>query len=702
MMCIAAKPLVIPVNLKVIVLIILLYSLLPGKLIAQNQTVSSGSATAPINFSTSGCLFKWVNDNPSIGLPAFGTGNIATFYPVNTGNTPVTATITGTPVLIDYAYIPNQLSNNVTVINTDNFTITNTIQVGLGPICVTVKPDNSTVYIGNHDSKSVSIINTISEAVVYTVALPIAPDYMSISGDGQQLYVTSDTNLAVVDLSTNTVVSNTYISPSLVFSAISPDGSRLYISTVSGGVKVISTATSAIINTIGPASGAGIAISLDGSRLYVADATSALYVVNIADNTTLAKIPLKAPYNLALSKDGLFLFVAGNKGIVTTIKTSTNAIFEDTGTVGYGGTGTVGLSVTPDGSQLFIVATSSNSVLSLPLPVQSLPKGTPVGTAPVSRGTFTVGGVGCNTTPVSFKITVNPMPVISTSAVSGIISSDANTPSADPNVQQFTVSGTYLTNDITVTAPAGFEVSLTPGGGYSKNLIIISNLGSVSNTIVYVRSSASAVEGAISGNVVLSSTGALAKNVAVSGMINEIVNNGDLIPAINFPGTGCIYNWANSNTSIGLAASGTGSIPSVTATNSSNVPIVANITAFPQPVSFAYLVSSLNTISVVNTSNYSVVKTIAVGMYAYEVSVNPGKTLVYVSNASDKTISVINVATNTVVKTIDMGDMVWSTTFSPDGAKLYAVTGYGNQCYLSVYDIAADQITDRITVGTFS
>ena len=38
------------------------------------------------------------------------------------------------------------------------------------------------------------------------------------------------------------------------------------------------------------------------------------------------------------------------------------------------------------------------------------------------------------------------------------------------------------------------------------------------------------------------------------------------------------YNWVNDNTSVGLAASGSGNIPSFTATNSTTGPITANIT----------------------------------------------------------------------------------------------------------------------------
>jgi hypothetical protein len=63
-----------------------------------NQTACNGSATSATNFTgTSGAAFSWTNSNTSIGLAASGTGNIPSFTAVNTGTTPVTATITVTP-----------------------------------------------------------------------------------------------------------------------------------------------------------------------------------------------------------------------------------------------------------------------------------------------------------------------------------------------------------------------------------------------------------------------------------------------------------------------------------------------------------------------------------------------------------------------------------------------------------------------------
>jgi subtilisin-like proprotein convertase family protein len=65
-----------------------------------NQTLCNGSTTTAVSFTSPvpGTIFNWTNNTPSIGLVASGSGNIPSFTATNTGNAPVTATITITPI----------------------------------------------------------------------------------------------------------------------------------------------------------------------------------------------------------------------------------------------------------------------------------------------------------------------------------------------------------------------------------------------------------------------------------------------------------------------------------------------------------------------------------------------------------------------------------------------------------------------------
>jgi gliding motility-associated-like protein len=182
-------------------------------------------------------------------------------------------------------------------------------------------------------------------------------------------------------------------------------------------------------------------------------------------------------------------------------------------------------------------------------------------------------------------------PTITTANGTGGILACQGTPSVAPHVQQFTVTGTYLTAPIVVTAPANFEVSLAPSGSYSASLTLSPASGAVGPLTIYVRSSASAPAGNPSGRVALASTGAAEQQVGVFATIyglplaNNITNitlvAGSQSSKIVFTGTGAAYSWTNNNTAIGLAANGTGDINSFTAINPGRIPITATIKITP-------------------------------------------------------------------------------------------------------------------------
>jgi len=79
------------------------------------------------------------------------------------------------------------------------------------------------------------------------------------------------------------------------------------------------------------------------------------------------------------------------------------------------------------------------------------------------------------------------------------------------------VSGANLTAGILATAPAGFEVSLDDA--IFAESVTIPQVGGSASATLYVRIAASAAPGAVSGNLALSSAGATAAAVALSGSV---------------------------------------------------------------------------------------------------------------------------------------------------------------------------------------
>ena len=95
-------------------------------------------------------------------------------------------------------------------------------------------------------------------------------------------------------------------------------------------------------------------------------------------------------------------------------------------------------------------------------------------------------------------------------------------PGVASSARTYTVSGSNLTDDITVTAPTGFELS-TDGNTYTSTLTLAQSGGSVSPMTIYVRLY-SATEGTFSGNIGHTSNGATTKNVAVSGTVSSCLD----------------------------------------------------------------------------------------------------------------------------------------------------------------------------------
>lgn len=90
-----------------------------------------------------------------------------------------------------------------------------------------------------------------------------------------------------------------------------------------------------------------------------------------------------------------------------------------------------------------------------------------------------------------------------------------NTPSAE---QSYQVSGTALTTDITVTAPANFQVSLNSGGPFISSVTIPFATANAGNTTVFVQYLPTAGT-SHSGDVANASTGATTQNIAVTGTV---------------------------------------------------------------------------------------------------------------------------------------------------------------------------------------
>ena len=81
----------------------------PDVIVPADQSLCGGLTAGPFNFSSNIGTpnYNWTNNNPSIGLPASGTGNIAAFTTINGSIAPVVATIIVTPSVSNCVGIPD-------------------------------------------------------------------------------------------------------------------------------------------------------------------------------------------------------------------------------------------------------------------------------------------------------------------------------------------------------------------------------------------------------------------------------------------------------------------------------------------------------------------------------------------------------------------------------------------------------------------
>jgi YVTN family beta-propeller protein/VCBS repeat-containing protein len=255
------------------------------------------------------------------------------------------ASPSGVAMVGDLAYVANQGSNTVTVINTKTGAVVGSpIVVGSAPTGILANADGSKVYVANRTSGTVSVIRTSDNTVIGSVQVGTNPEQMVINGT--RLYVTNygSSNVSVVDIggSSPSLITNVAVGayPRGIAVAMVNGQPRLYVTRYSSSsVAVIDANTNKQID-VNPstktvdsikvgASPQSITVSPDGSRAYVTNyGSNSVSVINTVTNTVDgAAISVGSkPAGVALSSDGSLLYVANGNDTVSVINTKTRAL----------------------------------------------------------------------------------------------------------------------------------------------------------------------------------------------------------------------------------------------------------------------------------------------------------------------------------------------------------------------------------------
>jgi len=305
-----------------------------------------------------------------------------------------------------FAYVTNEGSNTLSIIDTVTYKVIATVNVGLGPAGIAVSPDGKQVYVANCKSNSLSAIDASTNTVVATINVGDYPLGVAVNPAGTKVYVTNveSNNIYVIDTANNTVSAIIAVGKYPLGVAVTPDGTKVYVTNVvSNNLSVIDTSLNRVIYVVeGLSCPVGVALNADGTKAYVANSNNnSVSVINTSTDTIAATVNgLSKPYGVAVNPLGTKVYVtnfASNK--VSAINTATNTIGDQTGNISVfdtvANTITVGkqpygVAIAPDGKKvntknnganndLIIDATAGNlTVGSNPCAIAVNPDGTKI------------------------------------------------------------------------------------------------------------------------------------------------------------------------------------------------------------------------------------------------------------------------------------------------------------------------------------
>lgn len=221
-------------------------------------------------------------------------------------------------------YVPNTLSDTVSVINPTTYQVIATYQVGQDPQHVVPSYDLRTLWVLNDESNSVTEINPVNGQLGQTIQNVTDPYNMYFTPNGRSAIVVEEANqiLAFRDPQTMALENQVQVNcPGIDHMDFTLNG--LYaIATCeySGRLVKINVETEQVVGYLNLGSNSmpqDIRTSPDGSVMYVADMTAG--GVWVIDPTTFKVVGFvktgEGPHGLYPSRDGKLLYVS-NRGVI--------------------------------------------------------------------------------------------------------------------------------------------------------------------------------------------------------------------------------------------------------------------------------------------------------------------------------------------------------------------------------------------------
>ena len=286
------------------------------------------------------------------------------------------------------AYVVNEGSGTVSIIDTRTDDIRTTIKVGERPRALAVTTAGERLYV-SHDDGTLIERDMYAKAESGGAKLGRHPSSIDLSPDDRLLAaaIQGDDEIVLLDLAMMRVVKKIPVrggkqAMDVVFS---PDGRWIYATAQeSPELHVIDVKQGAVTRSIPVGSRLrGIAFLPDGSRAYVAsDQPSEVVVIDVARHAVRNRVKTaSAPFGVTPHPDGKRVFVsAPGAGKVQVLDTSTDRIVAEFDAC----KGSSSMALTPGGHKLYVTCAPTNQVSVIDTSTYKQLKELSVGIKPVS------------------------------------------------------------------------------------------------------------------------------------------------------------------------------------------------------------------------------------------------------------------------------------------------------------------------------
>lgn len=183
------------------------------------------------------------------------------------------------------AYVSNEISNCVTVIDRQEDVVVGTIAVPKAPRGIIASDDGSRIYVANSGSNSISVIDTSVNRVINTIEnLGYTPEELALSRNNNIIYATNpySNNVSVIDVVSNLVIDRIDVGKNPTGIVTDKERRKIYVAnTDSLTISVIDMDARTIERTLTVSSNPRF-LALCDDRLYVGnERVNDIYVIEI-------------------------------------------------------------------------------------------------------------------------------------------------------------------------------------------------------------------------------------------------------------------------------------------------------------------------------------------------------------------------------------------------------------------------------------